>query len=179
MFLRSLLKITIACVVGFTLAACSTTKTTKASTDSSYAGGNSGTSAMGLGDEGQSIGGFGTSEAYRLRGGANQIYFFEYDQSTVNDKYVPSINAQANYILSHSSAHLLLTGNTDERGSREYNIALGNRRALAVANVLKAQGVAPGKFRVVSYGSEKPVAQGHDDHAWALNRNVQLIFEAK
>ncbi len=114
-----------------------------------------------------------------LKGGANQIYFFDFDQSNVHDKYVASINAQANYVLSHSNAKILLTENTDERGSSEYNIALGNRRALSVAEVLKAQGVPAKRFRVVSYGSEKPIAPGHDDRAWALNRNVQLIFEGK
>lgn len=178
---HKLFKIALLTLAAVSISACSSTK--KNASDmgsSSYMGGNGGVSTMGLGpDDGQSIGGYGTSDAYRLKGGANQIYFFDFDQSNVHEKYIPSLNAQANYVVSHPSARILLTGNTDERGSSEYNIALGNRRALAVQNALKSQGVASQKIRVVSYGSEKPVAQGHDDKAWALNRNVQLIYEAK
>lgn len=182
MKIKSIIKLTAIVLSAIAIAACSSTSK-KSGTDNTsggaYVGGSSGVTTMGLGDNGQTIGGYGTSDAYRLKGGANQIYFFDFDQSNIHDKYVPSVNAQANYVLSHSSAKILLTGNTDERGSSEYNIALSNRRALAVANVMKAQGVSAGKYRVVSYGSEKPIAQGHDERSWALNRNVQLIYEAK
>lgn len=167
--------------------ACSTTNNKKSSdyaNSSNYSGaGQNGTSSMGLGEDanvnGENIGGYCISDACRLKAPNNQIYFFDYDNSQLHDKYSASVNAQANYVVAHSSAKLLLTGNTDERGSREYNIALGNRRAIAVANALKNQGVKSSQVRVLSYGSEKPIASGHDEHSWSVNRNVQLIYEGK
>jgi peptidoglycan-associated lipoprotein len=182
--MTKLLKTTVIILSLITVTACSSSKKNANSdvTSSGYVGGGAGGEAVttaGIGEDGKMIGGYGTSEAYRLKGGANQIYFFDYDQSLVHDKYIPSINAQANYMVTHPNAKVLLTGNTDARGSDEYNIALGNRRAWAVANQLKAQGINAAHFRVLSYGSKKPISSGTTSLAYALNRNVQLIFEGK
>lgn len=184
MRIKRISKILATTALAIAVAACSTTKSPKGSgSDSNYMGGGSnGVSTQGLGSDsqyGDNIGGYCITDACRLHAPSNQIYFFDFDRSDLHDKYGASINAQANYIVGHGSAHVLLTGNTDERGSREYNIALGNRRAVSVANQLKAQGVKPNQVRVVSYGAEKPLVQGHDERSWAINRNVQLIYEAK
>ena len=71
---------------------------------------------------------------------------------------------------------MTLEGHTDERGSREYNIALGDRRALSVQRILELNGVAPEQVTVVSYGEEKPAAEGHSEAAWRLNRRVELLY---
>jgi peptidoglycan-associated lipoprotein len=165
-------KISLLCVSVVLLTACSTTGT------KGGAGGAEDVTTMGLGNE-QSIGGYGLTDAYRMKPGYNQIYFFDFDKNDIHANYLPSIDVQANYLLAHPGARVLLTGNTDSRGSHEYNIALGNRRALAVANRLEMDGVPKRQIRVVSYGAEKPIAPGDDDRSYALNRNVQLIFEAK
>ena len=72
-----------------------------------------------------------------------------------------------------------LEGHADERGSREYNVALANRRALSVRRLVLFQGVNADQVSVISYGEEKPVALGHDDEAWRLNRRVELVYEAR
>ncbi len=109
----------------------------------------------------------------------NQTYYFAFDNSTIKQNAMPSINAQARYLTQYPKAQVLLTGNTDERGSREYNIALGERRADAVAEILKLDGVKPNQMRIVSYGQEKPKAFGHDEAAYRLNRRVEFMYEAK
>jgi peptidoglycan-associated lipoprotein len=81
-------------------------------------------------------------------------------------------------LATHPNAKILLTGNTDEHGSREYNIGLGQRRADSVASVLEADGASKNQITTVSYGAEKPVALGHDEAAYAQNRRVDLIYQS-
>ena len=108
----------------------------------------------------------------------NQIYLFAYDDSALADKYVDSVQAQAEYLKSHPGARILIAGNTDERGSREYNIALGEHRANTVAQVIRMAGVSRNQMRVVSYGKERPAYLGHDEASHAQNRRVELTYEA-
>lgn len=115
----------------------------------------------------------------RLKAPYNQTYHFGFDKYDVNQDDVASINAQATYLVEHAGAKVRLEGNTDERGSREYNIALGWKRAKAVAAILKQQGVEDAQIAVVSYGKEKPVALGHDESDYSQNRRVDLVYEAK
>ena len=115
----------------------------------------------------------------RLKAPYNQVYHFGFDKYDVNQEDVASINVQAAYLVAHSSAKVRLEGNADERGSREYNIALGWKRARAVAAILKQQGVSDSQIAMVSFGKEKPVATGHDESAYSLNRRVDLVYEAK
>ena len=84
---------------------------------------------------------------------------------------------QANYLVANPKATVRLEGNTDERGSREYNIGLGWRRDQSVARLLEQQGVSPDQIKMVSYGKERPVAFGHNEAAWKLNRTVNLVYE--
>lgn len=117
-------------------------------------------------------------EVYTTQTPRNQIYLFAFDNSQLAKKYLPSLNAQAEYLRSHPGASVMLAGHTDSRGSREYNIALGERRANAVAQLMRLAGVPKRQIRVVSYGEERPVAFGGDSNSHRLNRRVELTYEA-
>ncbi|MGR9115656.1 MAG: peptidoglycan-associated lipoprotein Pal [Gammaproteobacteria bacterium] len=105
--------------------------------------------------------------------------YFMYDSSQVKQDFVPVVSAHAQYLLSHPNARLTLEGHADERGSPEYNIALGEQRAKSVARMMKVQGVAENQLELVSYGEEKPASEGHDDASWQLNRRVELLYQGQ
>ncbi len=117
-------------------------------------------------------------ESYTTQAPHNQLYLFSYDDSTLASKYLPSVNAQAEYLKNHAGARVLIAGHTDERGSREYNVALGEHRANTVADILRMAGVGRDQMRVVSYGKERPVNLGHDAASHAQNRRVEFTYEA-
>jgi len=106
----------------------------------------------------------------------DDTYYFKYDNSRVAPEDLPVIEAQANYLKRHAQAKILLAGNTDSRGSREYNIALGERRARSVANILRLDGAALRQIRILSYGQERPVAFAENEEAYQLNRRVDLSY---
>lgn len=139
--------------------------------------GGDGLSAHGLGDS-LGFSGQEAGEMYTTKAPHNQIYLFAYDDSGLAEKYVESVHAQADYLKSHPGARVLIAGNTDERGSREYNIALGERRANTVADIMRMDGVSRQQMRVVSYGKERPAYIGHDEAAHAQNRRAELTYEA-
>ncbi|STX29807.1 Peptidoglycan-associated lipoprotein precursor (19 kDa surface antigen) (PPL) [Legionella beliardensis] len=117
-------------------------------------------------------------ESYTTQAPHNQLYLFSYDDSNFAPKYMASLNAQSDYLKSHPGARVLLAGHTDERGSREYNVALGERRANTVAELMRMAGVNRQQIRIVSYGKERPANFGHDDASHAQNRRVEFIYEA-
>ena len=169
---RSLVKLglVVSCVILF--AACSKTP---GSADGM--GSEGGLSAHGLGE----AGGFAGQEAgemYTTQAPHNQIYLFAYDDSALENKYIASVNAQADYLKSHPGARVLIAGNTDERGSREYNVALGEHRANTVADIMRMAGVDRQQVRVVSYGKERPANLGHDEASHAQNRRAELTYES-
>lgn len=170
------LKITLVACGMVCLAACSTTKSKNADVFGPEQA--NGPEASGLGTEGK---GFidDSSNPNRLKAPYNQTYHFAFNQYDVQQVDVESINVQANYLTAHSSAKVRLEGNADERGSREYNVALGWKRAKAVADILKQQGVSSKQIAMVSYGKEKPVSLEHTEEAYQKNRRVELIYEAK
>ena len=102
--------------------------------------------------------------------------YFEFDSFVVEDKYKAQIDAHAKYLSANRSAKVTLQGHTDERGSREYNIALGQKRADAVKRAMTLMGVQDVVIETVSYGKEKPKREGHDDAAWAENRRVDIVY---
>lgn len=140
-------------------------------------GENGGLEAHGLGQLNR-FAGQEAGEMYTTQAPHNQIYLFSYDDSTLAPKYIASVNAQADYLKNHSGARILIAGHTDERGSREYNVALGERRANTVAELMRMAGVGRSQMRVVSYGKERPANLGHDDASHAQNRRVELTYEA-
>ncbi len=102
--------------------------------------------------------------------------YFEFDSFVVEDKYKALIEAHAKYLSNNRTAKITLQGHTDERGSREYNIALGQKRAEAVKRVLILMGAQEVVIETVSYGKEKPKREGHDEAAWAENRRVDIVY---
>jgi peptidoglycan-associated lipoprotein len=105
-----------------------------------------------------------------------RVVYFQYDSSEVAPEYISVINAHANFLASNPGKTVTLEGNADERGSPEYNIALGEQRAKAVAKLMKLQGVADSQMQLVSYGEEKPAVSGHDESAYQQNRRVELSY---
>ncbi len=102
--------------------------------------------------------------------------YFDFDSNAVKDEYRGLIQAHAHYMTDHRDARARIEGNCDERGSREYNLALGQRRAEAVKKIMTVLGVADGRIETVSFGEEKPAAPGHDEAAWAKNRRDDIKY---
>ena len=105
--------------------------------------------------------------------------YFDYDQFAIKASEAAVVERQGKYLAANAGLNIRAEGNADERGGREYNLALGQKRAEAVARALKAYGVKDGQVEPVSFGSEKPKAAGHDEAAWAQNRRVDLAYPAK
>lgn len=103
-----------------------------------------------------------------------RVVLFDFDSFIVKDDYSNLLNAHAKRLANDRKIALNLEGHTDERGGREYNLALGQKRAEAVAKSLSLLGVPAAQMEPVSYGKERPAAQGHDEAAWAQNRRVEL-----
>lgn len=102
--------------------------------------------------------------------------YFEYDKSNVREEFMPIIAAHGKLLASDSSRKVELQGHADERGSREYNIALGERRALSVRRLLIGHGVNSSQITTVSYGEERPAVTGHNESAWSKNRRVEIRY---
>jgi len=102
--------------------------------------------------------------------------FFDFDSYTVKDDYKPLIDAHGKYLQANRSAKMTIQGNCDERGSREYNIALGQRRADAVKRMMLLDGATDQQIETVSFGKEKPRNPGHDEGAWAENRRDDFVY---
>lgn len=104
------------------------------------------------------------------------IIYFDFDQSTIKAEFRAALNGHAAYLSQNPSANIVLEGHADERGTREYNIALGERRGNAVSRYLVVQGVSVDAIEVVSFGEERPVNAGHDSASWAENRRVEIRY---
>lgn len=105
--------------------------------------------------------------------------FFGFDEYTVSPQYTGVIESHGKYLSANPSLHVRIEGNTDERGSSEYNLALGQKRAEAVRQALKVFGVRDTQMEAVSWGKERPKAAGHDEAAWAQNRRADVQYPAK
>lgn len=102
--------------------------------------------------------------------------YFSFDSSNIQQQYKSILKAHAKYLDDHSRARVRLQGNTDERGTREYNIGLGRRRAKSVAQFLKRHGVPASHITTISYGEERPLVLGHNKKAWSKNRRVKIVY---
>ncbi len=107
---------------------------------------------------------------------SKRVIYFKYDSSEVATEDRETVANHARYLAAHKDLTVTLEGNTDERGSREYNIGLGERRANAVRDLMLVQGVADSQIKTVSYGEEKPAVEGHNEDAWAKNRRVEIVY---
>ena len=104
----------------------------------------------------------------------NNIVYFGFDKYDISPEFQQLLDAHAAFLRNNPSYKVTVEGHADERGSREYNMALGEKRANAVRDFLALQGVSAGSLESVSYGEERPVATGHDDSAWSQNRRVEI-----
>ena len=177
-----------------TLTACGTTSGTKATVEdrtggktdapvTSQTGGNSGsteTSAL----DGKAVGATaleGSSATGDPRKNpaspmSNRSVYFDFDQFTVKDEYRAMLEAHAGYLLSKRDARVILQGNADDRGSREYNLALGQKRAEAVRKALAVLGVSDVQMEAVSFGEEKPRKEDDTEAAYAENRRTDVVY---
>ena len=181
-------KLIVAAFVALTVVGCSSTPTNEAtapvedrSAAARHAG--SGASTSGTGTGGVS----GQARRHRQRARGNPLrdpssplskrsVYFDFDSFNVKDEYKPTIEAHGRYLQQNRSARMTVQGNTDERGSREYNIALGQKRADAVKRMLTLLGAQESQVESVSFGKEKPRAQGHDESSFAENRRDDILY---
>ncbi len=105
--------------------------------------------------------------------------FFDYDSTVVKDEFKPLVTAHAKYLTDNRGRRIVIQGNTDERGSREYNLALGQRRADSVKKMMRLLGATDSQIETVSFGEEKPRAQGNDESAWSQNRRADIVYDGE
>lgn len=159
------------------LVACQKPKQTKPAEQPPAAAETGGAKTSGLGETGTGKGTALTAQQQALAALKTQnVVYFAYDSSEIPSQYLPVVAANAAYLVKYPTARVRLEGHTDERGSREYNIGLGERRAQIVRKALLAQGVADAQITTVSYGEERPAVPGHDEAAYAKNRRVEFAY---
>ncbi len=105
-----------------------------------------------------------------------RVLYFDLDSSDIKPEYRDVIRAHAAYLVATPSAQILLEGHGDERGTREYNLGLGEQRAKSVRMVLTAEGAPSSQITIISYGEERPDSDAHDESGWSLNRRVEFIY---
>ena len=107
---------------------------------------------------------------------AQRSIYYDFDRYDIGDEYVPLIEAHADFLLQNPELKIIVQGNCDDRGSREYNLALGQRRAESVKRAMLLLGVSDDQIESVSFGAEKPVAFGQDEESWAQNRRSDIVY---
>lgn len=105
-----------------------------------------------------------------------RIIYFDYDSSEIQSQFRDTIEAHAAFLIANPNVIVALEGHADERGSREYNLALGERRSQTVKRQMTLLGVPSSQIRATSYGEERPVSEEHDDFAWSQNRRVEIVY---
>ncbi|HET8731478.1 MAG TPA: peptidoglycan-associated lipoprotein Pal [Moraxellaceae bacterium] len=188
-------KVVLAAVLALGLAACTTKRADVATEDRGAAAANSASAngnAIGAGTSAANVG--STIDSQPLANDSNaagaatsaaagsllavRVVHFDYDTADIQQQAVPVLQAHAQYLRSNPGARLTVGGHTDERGTREYNMALGERRAKAVATYLVSNGAKPAQIEVVSFGEEKPLNRAETEAAWAENRRAELSYLA-
>jgi peptidoglycan-associated lipoprotein len=171
----------LAAALALGLSACGGNRATLPNSSASgpaVGGGGSGSGASTMG-----TGGAGGPEIFREVPGEGStgplsqlVIYFDYDQSDLRPEYNEVLAAHGGYLAANRGALLRLEGHADERGSREYNIGLGERRAQAVRRALLLQGAGAEQLTTISYGEERPAVFGSDEEAYSLNRRVELVY---
>jgi peptidoglycan-associated lipoprotein len=110
---------------------------------------------------------------------ASRVVYFQYDSAKVSEDSLSMLEAHGNFIASNGNVSVRLEGHSDERGSREYNIALGDRRAQSVRRILLFQGASADQLETISYGEEQPAMSSHTEDSWSKNRRVELVYQVK
>ena len=189
-------KLSLLCVTTVFITACQTaqddfiddtttwdgTDQTQTGTDGSLSGSDSDLTALDDGADGSAIafGDEGSAQAMLDRADSaisTRIIYFEFDSAKVSEDSLATLEAHGNFIASNGNVSVRLEGHADERGSREYNIALGDRRAQSVRRILLFQGASDDQLETISYGEEQPVEFGHTEDSWSKNRRVELVYQ--
>jgi peptidoglycan-associated lipoprotein len=110
---------------------------------------------------------------------SKRVIQFDFDSSAIRDEYRSLLEAHAEFLKNNPASKVILQGHADERGSREYNLALGQRRAESVFKAMSLLGVSESQMEAVSLGEEKPVAEGHDEAAWSQNRRTEILYQGE
>ena len=110
---------------------------------------------------------------------SKRVVYFDYNTDAVKPEFASLIQAHASYLAQNRNRKVRFEGHADERGSREYNIALGQRRATAVRTATTVLGVASERIETISFGEDKPKANGHDEASWAQNRRVEILYDGE
>ena len=110
---------------------------------------------------------------------SKRVIYFDFDKSTVRPEYRDIVAAHARYLASNPNAMVTLEGHADERGTREYNLGLGERRGNSVMDLMSAQGARGSQMVVVSYGEERPTCRVSDEDCWSMNRRVEVVYTAR
>lgn len=168
----------VALVVGFGLAGCASKGHDSSSASSQHRGGYNSAETQGLGGGSN----FSGQDSWNRSSGhqdlmAKKTYYFGFDRYDVMSEDYPSIEAHAQYLANNPRARVRVEGHTDERGSREYNIALGERRAKSLADALLSAGAQAYQLSVVSYGEEKPAVLNSNEAAYEKNRRALIVYE--
>ncbi|MDX1900583.1 MAG: OmpA family protein [Gammaproteobacteria bacterium] len=174
MNLKKLMQIMVVCGGVAALSACSHLQHNGQSANGDDTSGSVQASGAGDGDSISDNDNAGSQSA-----SAKRIYYFSFDKSDIRPQDKSAILANANYLVNHPNSRIILEGHTDPRGSREYNVALGERRANAVFDLLKSRGVNANQVRVVSYGQEKLAAPGRTEQDYQLDRRAVIVIAEK
>lgn len=162
------------------LSGCSTTGNEQAGGEGSMSGLSGAANRDGAGTEATGARGAQTFQGTELDNPASplskRVVYFDFNSNVVNPEFLPLLQAHGEYLATHPEYRVSIEGHTDERGSREYNLALGERRAKAVQQILVLNGAAAEQLSTVSYGEEKPVDPGHNEAAWAKNRRAVIVY---
>jgi peptidoglycan-associated lipoprotein len=108
-----------------------------------------------------------------------RVVYFDFNVTEIKPEFQQIMQCHAKYLQDRPTARINLEGNTDERGTREYNLGLGERRGNAVSSALQANGGSASQLNVISYGKEKPVCREHNEDCWSKNRRVEIVYTAE
>ena len=173
--MKSWLRVLVPVAVFFALAACNKGSTLPDSSGADTVGSNAGGGAQTGGISTSGITGSELDSA-RARDLQTLVIYFDYDQAEIKPEFAQVVQAHGQRLASNANMQVRLEGHTDERGSREYNIGLGERRAQAVRRAMMLAGAQASQITTVSYGEERPAATGSDEESWRLNRRVEIVY---
>ena len=168
----------IALAVPFALvAACSTQPATESAGSNAQpaAGASAQQSTVRPGSPGAAASGDAMKNAKGTKVAKRSVYY-DFDKSEIKPEQLPTVEANASYLRERQALKVRVEGNADERGSREYNLALGQKRAEAVTKTMRLLGVPESRMESVSYGAERPRSSGHDEQSWSENRRADIVY---
>jgi peptidoglycan-associated lipoprotein len=177
--MKKMLSIACLCAAAALLAGCPKKGTTvEPPTAGSQVPGSGSTDANGQGASTSvsPLGGDASAAGAGPSAAVGRVIYFDFDKSDIKPEFAPIVQKNGQFLAAHPTARVKLEGNTDERGTREYNIGLGERRAQAVRRALMLLGVVETQITTVSFGAERPAVAGDDEAAWAKNRRVELVY---